>query len=83
MRPIRDTIPLDEASAVIAEHAPLVTRVEIVPLHEANGRVIARDVTSDVDVPPFSRAGMDGYASKPIEVEQLFATIDRVLARDD
>jgi CheY-like chemotaxis protein len=25
-------------------------------------------------------AGMDGYTSKPIEVEQLFATIDRVLA---
>jgi len=24
-------------------------------------------------------AGMDGYTSKPIEVEQLFATIDRVL----
>jgi CheY-like chemotaxis protein len=25
-------------------------------------------------------AGMDGYASKPIEVEQLLATIDAVLA---
>jgi PAS domain S-box-containing protein len=25
-------------------------------------------------------AGMDGYTSKPIQVEQLFATIDRVLA---
>src|SRR5688572_33086341 len=62
MRPIRDTIPLDEANALIEQHAPLVTRIEIVPLHEANGRVIARDVTSDVDVPPFSRAGMDGYA---------------------
>jgi CheY-like chemotaxis protein len=25
-------------------------------------------------------AGMDGYVSKPIEVERLFATIDRVLS---
>ncbi len=25
-------------------------------------------------------AGMDGYVSKPIHVEQLFATIDSVLA---
>ena len=25
-------------------------------------------------------AGMDGYVSKPIEIEQLFATIDRVLS---
>jgi two-component system sensor histidine kinase/response regulator len=25
-------------------------------------------------------AGMDGYTSKPIEVEQLFATIDSVLS---
>ena len=40
MRPIRDTIPLDEAKALIEEHSPLIMRSEIVPLHEANGRVM-------------------------------------------
>ena len=31
-------------------------------LSEANGRVLASDVIAQGDVPPFSRAGMDGYA---------------------
>lgn len=62
MRPIRETIPLDDARQLIDEATPAVTRTERVPLIEAAGRVLARDVTSDRDVPPFSRAGMDGYA---------------------
>ena len=35
---------------------------EMVPLAEAAGRVLARDVQSEVDVPGFDRAMMDGYA---------------------
>ena len=62
MRPIRETIPLDEARQLIDEATTPLTRVESVPLLHASGRVLARDVTSDRDVPPFSRAGMDGYA---------------------
>jgi molybdopterin molybdotransferase len=62
MRPIRDTIPLDEARALIDAAARPITRTERVPLADANGRVVARDVIAAVDVPPFSRAGMDGYA---------------------
>ena len=35
---------------------------ETVPLAEAAGRVLARDVTSRVDVPRFARSMMDGFA---------------------
>ncbi|MEP6961582.1 MAG: gephyrin-like molybdotransferase Glp [Acidobacteriota bacterium] len=35
---------------------------EMVVLREAAGRVLANSVTSDVDVPGFDRATMDGYA---------------------
>ena len=62
MRPIKDTIPLDEARALIDEVARPVTTTERVPLLEASGRVVAADVVSTRDVPPFSRAGMDGFA---------------------
>ena len=62
MRPIRETIPLEEARQLIEEATAPLTRTESVPLLHATGRVLARDVTSDRDVPPFSRAGMDGYA---------------------
>ena len=62
MRPIRDTIPLEEARALIDGAARPLMRTERVALTAANGRVVAREVRSHVDVPPFSRAGMDGYA---------------------
>jgi molybdenum cofactor synthesis domain-containing protein len=62
MRPIRETIPLQEARALILDAARPVTRVEAVPLEQASGRVLARDVVAEQDVPPFARAAMDGYA---------------------
>jgi molybdopterin molybdotransferase len=62
MRPIQRTIALDEARAIIDRTVLPIERTERVPLAEANGRVLARDVIAAADVPPFSRAGMDGYA---------------------
>src|SRR5687768_13064150 len=44
----------------VAEGTPL--GVETVPLGLAAGRVLASPVVSDVDVPGFDRATMDGYA---------------------
>src|SRR3982751_3186810 len=62
MKPIRETIPLDEALALILEHAPPLTRTERVPPAAAAGRVIASAPMASMDVPPFDRAAMDGYA---------------------
>src|SRR6187401_2361048 len=62
MRPIRETVPLDEARALLMQHAAPITRVERVAVADAIDRVLAEDVRSTVDVPPFDRAAMDGYA---------------------
>ena len=62
MKPIRETIPLEEARQLIAEACDPLTRTELVRLLDANGRVAAADLRSTRDVPPFSRAGMDGFA---------------------
>jgi molybdenum cofactor synthesis domain-containing protein len=62
MRPIKETISLDEARALIEQETRPIERTERVRLEEAAGRVLAADVVSTVDVPPFSRAAMDGYA---------------------
>ena len=62
MRPFGETIPLDAARAIVDRSGTPVTRVEEIPLDDANGRVIARDAVAPADVPPFSRAAMDGYA---------------------
>ena len=62
MRPITETIPLNEALALLLESAAPIARVETVSIREANGRVVAEEAASRVDVPPFDRAAMDGYA---------------------
>lgn len=62
MRPIKDTVPLDEAIRLIAERTTPIERTERIAVGDANGRVVATDVVAWADVPPFSRAAMDGYA---------------------
>ena len=62
MRPIRETIPLDEALATILESVRPVERIERVALPAASGRVVASPPMATLDVPPFDRAAMDGYA---------------------
>jgi molybdopterin molybdotransferase len=62
MRPIRDTIPIEEARAIIDATVRPVDRTERVALIQAHGRVLARAAVAAADVPPFARAAMDGYA---------------------
>ncbi len=62
MRPIRETIPLEEALTLILEAATPVERTERIALRDADGRVIAAPPVASMDVPPFDRAAMDGYA---------------------
>lgn len=56
-----------EAKAVIAG-VRVEPSVESVPLRHALGRVLAEDVRATVDVPPFRRAAMDGYAVRREDV---------------
>ena len=62
MRPIKETLLFDAALQLVMQAAVPITRSEMVPLLDADGRVAARDVTAAMDVPPFDRAAMDGYA---------------------
>jgi molybdopterin biosynthesis enzyme len=61
-RPFQETIPLVDARAIIEKTITPIARVEWLQLHEAIGRVLAHDIAAGVDVPPFARAAMDGYA---------------------
>jgi molybdenum cofactor synthesis domain-containing protein len=51
----------DEARRIIEGHLPTMP-IERVPLAEALGRVLAKDITAPVDHPPFPAATMDGFA---------------------
>jgi molybdopterin molybdotransferase len=62
MRPFTSTISLEEARRRLAAAIRPLARTERVGLEDAAGRVAVRDVTSRIDVPPFARSSMDGYA---------------------
>lgn len=66
----RKLLTLEEARKTIREHfeaKPL--GVEEVPILKAFGRVLAEDATAALDVPPFNRSTVDGYA---IRAEDTF-----------
>jgi molybdenum cofactor synthesis domain-containing protein len=79
MRPIRQTISLDEARALIAKAIGPLARTERVRVDLADGRVIAAPVTATSDVPPFVRAAMDGYAVKAADTFGATTHAARVL----
>src|SRR5213593_2670450 len=62
MRPFTSTISLDEARRRLDAAVRPIGRTERVAIDSAAGRVAAADVTSPMDVPPFARSAMDGYA---------------------
>jgi molybdopterin molybdotransferase len=51
-----------QAWAQILERIRPLDQVESVAIAASVGRVLARDVTSDVDLPPFEKSAMDGFA---------------------
>lgn len=58
----------EEAVSIILERTHRAREREAVPLAEAAGRVLAREVESDIDLPPFEKSAMDGYAVHSSEV---------------
>lgn len=62
----------DEALArilTLGASAPDGHASEVVPLEEADGRVLAEDLTASVDVPGFDYSSMDGYALRAHDLD--------------
>ncbi|MEA2075229.1 MAG: gephyrin-like molybdotransferase Glp, partial [Euryarchaeota archaeon] len=62
MKLFRTLIPLDEALKTVLSYAKTRTEIEEIGFDDALNRVLAEDVFSLIDSPPFDRAAMDGYA---------------------
>jgi molybdenum cofactor synthesis domain-containing protein len=79
MRPFKGTISLAEARAIIDRAIAPIERIERVGLERASGRVLAENVTSSADVPPFARAAMDGYAVRAQDTTGASRTTPKTL----
>ena len=62
MKPMKAFISLEEGMRILLDCVAPITRTEQVALLQATGRVLAEPIVANMDVPPFPRAAMDGYA---------------------
>jgi len=54
-------ISVDKAKELILQHTHILGKEEV-GIMISLGRVLAEDIVSDFDIPPFDRSAMDGYA---------------------
>ena len=68
-------LSLDEALPQLLAHAQPLPGVQSVSTFEADGRVLAQDVTSALQVPPQDNSSMDGYAVRVADCVQAGALL--------
>jgi molybdopterin molybdotransferase len=75
---------VDEAVAAIAAKISAVDEAEIVPLVEADGRVLAATIVAPLPLPPFTNSAVDGYAIRSGDLSlagrQAFPVVGRIEA---
>ena len=68
-------LPLDEAISFTLEHK-LSCEIENIPLDDAHGRILAEDLRSKVNDPPFDNSAMDGFAVQYGDTEHTPSTLE-------
>src|SRR6266853_5448025 len=75
---------VDEAVGIIAARVNPVREGETVALAKADGRILARDISAPLPLPPFTNSAVDGYAVRASDLppgkEATFPVGERVQA---
>ena len=72
-------ISFDEAYSIVMSHVSAMG-VETVSFIESLGRILAEDITSDMDMPPFNKATVDGFACRKDDLEQELEILETIAA---
>lgn len=68
----RELVPVEEARKII-NSLQVLPEKENITLENALGKTLAEDMVTEINVPPFPRAVMDGYA---VRAEDTYASIE-------
>jgi len=72
-------ISYDDALKIMLTSArPLGT--ERVPLQKSMNRILADNIVSDVDMPPFNKSAMDGYACRRADLGNVLMVVEEIPA---
>ncbi len=89
MRPLGKLISFEEALNICERSSKPIERKERVPIWSALNRVLAEDIKAGINVPPFTRSAMDGFAVRWNDVRRankekpaVLRIMDKVFAGD-
>jgi len=72
-------ISFEEALDVITS-SRIPSAMEEIPLVRALNRVLAQDVLSDVDMPPYDKSAMDGFACRKEDIDNELLIVEEIPA---
>ncbi len=72
-------IPVEEATKIL-EGIRTFPEAEEIPLENALNRILAQDVLSAIDMPPFPKSAMDGYALRADDTSERFRIVEVIPA---
>jgi molybdopterin molybdotransferase len=58
-----ELISFEEAYKIVIQSV-FPTGTEVIPFVDSLGRILAEDIASDIEMPPFNRSAVDGYACR-------------------
>jgi len=62
---------VDEAVSIIAARVTAVQDIETVSLTAADGRILAKEISAPLPLPPFTNSAVDGYAVRSGDLAQV------------
>ena len=68
-------ISVDEAVEIVINNTE-VLESRLITINEALGYTIAEEIISDIDMPPFNRSAMDGYALIAEDIKNVLCNLD-------
>ena len=72
-------ITFEEAYHIVMSHVSVVS-TERVSLTDSLGRILAEDIHSDIDMPPFNKAAVDGFACRLDDLDHDLEILETVAA---
>lgn len=72
-------ISFEKAQSIVQSSCKLMSKEEV-ELHQLLGRVLAQEVVSDMNMPPFDKSAVDGYACRKSDMMDLLEVVEVVPA---
>lgn len=71
-----------EVALQIVNSSAILLPKENVQLEESMNRILAEDVTADMDMPPFDKSAMDGFACRREDLSEQLEIVETIKAGD-